>query len=242
MAHEDQARIARDFWIDHARQHTGTRAVHPHSRWGGYHAWTRRMLQDWTLERMRAARRRYRRCIDLGCGIGDWTERFSEIADEIHACDVSPDFVAQTRRRVPPAIVECADLREYRLPRQVDLVYVGSVLLYVADADVIDVLRRIRAATVAGALVIVRDYCTFNLGRRTVNRDRDFYSVHRRPRDLRKLAELAGLSCVEERSSPSIYAEVMTRAVPWLQWPMRALWRTATVGWRRASHTLVLRA
>jgi SAM-dependent methyltransferase len=242
MPHQNEARIARDFWIEHSRDHVGTQAVHPRGAWSGYHAWTRRMLQDWTIERVKDAAPRYRRCIDLGCGIGDWTERFAELADEVHACDLSPDFVEQTRMRVPAAIVQCADLRDYKFPRRSDLVYVGAVLTYLPDADVLDVLRRIRAATVPGALVLVRDYCAFNLGRRTVNQSAAFYSVHRRAGDLCQLAELAGLTCVELRSSPSIYGEVMTRRAPLLQWPMRALWRLATASWMRASHTLILRA
>jgi SAM-dependent methyltransferase len=239
MADEDHARAAREFWIDHARTYDGNRAVHPRSRWHRYHDWTRRMLQRWTLARMHAAAPRYRRCVDLGCGIGDWTERFAEISDEVHACDLSSDFVAQTRRRVPAAIVQCSDLRAYVLPRQLDLVYIGAVLLYLDDGDVLDVLRRIRAATTPGALVVVRDYCAFNLGRRTINSDAGFYSVHRRARDLRELAALAGLVCVEERASPSIYGEVMARGLPLAQWPLRAAWRLATAAWRRASYTLV---
>ena len=242
MAHQDRARIAREFWIDRAQQQVGIQAVHPSIRWQRYHAWTRAMLQDWTLERMRRAAGHYRRCVDLGCGIGDWAERLAEIADEIHACDVAPHFVAETRRRVPAAVVECADLREYRLPRQLDLVYLGAVLSYLPDRDVLDVFRRIRAATVPRALVIVRDYCAFNFGRASVNGQRDFFSVHRRPRDLLRLAEASGLSCVESRSSPSIYGEVMARGVPLLQWPMRGLWRIATLAWLRASHTFILRA
>jgi SAM-dependent methyltransferase len=233
---KDQA--ARDFWVDHARTHSGTAAVHPRSRWAGYHRWTRRMLQDWTLRRVRAEGPRYRRCVDLGCGIGDWTGRFAELCDEVHACDVSPDFVATTRQRVPEAIVSCADLREYRFPRRIDFVYAGSVLLYLSDADVLDVFKRIRAATVPGALVIVRDYCTFGLGRPTVNE----FSVHRHPRELRDLAALARLTCVEQRTSTSMYGEMMTRGVPLFAWPMRALWRIATATWLRASHTFVMRA
>lgn len=200
------------------------------------------MLQAWTLARMRAGSLRYRRCVDLGCGIGDWTAQFAEIADEIHACDVAPRFVAETRQRVPVAVVECADLRDYQLPRMVDLVYVGAVLSYVPDTDALDVFRRIRAATIPGALVVVRDYCAFNLGRATVNEEAGFYSVHRTPRDLVELARRAGLSCVESRSSPSMYGEVMAHRMPLLQWPLRALWRLATAGWLRASHTFVLRA
>jgi len=51
----------------------------------------------------------------------------------------------------------------------------------------------------------------------------------------------AFLSCVERRTSPSIYGEVLARGTP-LQWPLRALWRLGTAHWRRSSYTLILRA
>ncbi|MDB4958773.1 MAG: methyltransferase protein [Myxococcales bacterium] len=240
--HEDPTDLARDYWIERARTHPGVQAVHPNLRWGGYHAWTRRMLQEWTLDRLRAERSRYLRCVDLGCGFGDWTEQFAQIAGEVHGCDLSADFVAQTRARVPSARIEHAEIQSYRLPRDVDLVYVGAVLMYLPDDDVLGVLRRIRRVITPTALVIVRDYCTFNLGRPNTVARGGYYSVHRRPEHVRALCERAGLRFAEARSSPSIYAEVMARGIRGLRWPLRALWRLATLPWLRASHTFVFRA
>lgn len=235
--------VARDFWISRARGMAGPAAVHPDTRWLAYDVWTRGMLQTWTLRRLRAARTRFRRAIDLGCGFGDWTEQFAAVSDEIHACDVSPDLAAATQRRLArhrAAHVTVADIREFDIPAGADLVYLGAVLMYLSDAAAQDVLHRVRAALAPGALVVVRDFCAFNLGARTVNRTAGSYDVNRRPAELLAMGERAGLRCVEVRSSPSIYGEVMGGTL-W-GFPLRALWRLATVHWLRCSHTFAFRA
>jgi SAM-dependent methyltransferase len=235
--------LARDYWIRRGGNLTAAAAVHPDSRWLGYDTWTRGLLQAWTLGRVRALGPRFRRCVDLGCGFGDWTEQFAALADEVHACDISPAFAAETQRRLArhrAARVECSDIRAFALPRGADLVYVGAVLMYLADADARDVLARIRAAAAPGAVVMIRDFCAFNFGRRGERRTGDAFDIHRRPGELRALAESTGLRCVELRSSPSMYGEVLGGRA--LGWPLRALCRLATLPWLRASHTLVLRA
>ena len=236
---------ARAYWLARAHRLDGPRAVHPDSRWLAYDTWTRGLLQRWTLARIRADRPRYRRCADLGCGFGDWTRLFAQVADEVHACDLAPEFVDQARARVvghPMARIACADVRAYAIPRGVDLVYVGAVLMYLPDRDVLDVLSRIRAAAAPGALVIVREFCAFNLGQRQVESRDGGYTVYRRASELRATVERVGLRVLEQRCSPSMYGEVLASSAPALAWPLRAIGRMATLGWRRASHTLVTRA
>lgn len=235
-----RSRTTRDFWVQAATKDDEVLAVNPDGRWTGMHRWTRDMLQRWTLGRMRAFKPRYQRCVDIGCGPGHWSERFATIADEVHGCELAPAFVEKARRRVPSASIECCDLREYRIPERCDLVYVGAVLMYVHEDAALDLLRRVRAALAPGALVVVREFCTFNLGRRTINDRRSHFSIHRTPQELCWLAELAGLELVELRSAPSIYGEVLGGAVG--HWPLRALMRAMTLPWRRASHTLFLQA
>ena len=230
-----------DYWTERARNVPAALAVHPQGRWKRYHAWTRKLLQDWTLNRIKSVKLRFRRALDLGCGYGDWAALFAPLCDEIYACDVAPGFAAQACVRLAQhraAYVECADIRHYAVPKNLDLIYVGSVLLYIDDADVLDVLRRLRASAVPGALLIIRDYCTFNLGRPA----RTETSVHRTPTRLRELAALAGFRCIEMRSSPSIYGEQMAGRARWVRWPLRAVWRTVTTTWQRASYTLVFSA
>jgi SAM-dependent methyltransferase len=232
-----EADEAKAFWLRHSREMKGVAAVHSTRGFARYHAWTRQMLMDWTVKRLRATGNVFVRIADLGCGIGDWTERLADLAVDTYACDVSPEFVAQTRARVPHAVVACSDLRDYRMPVDLDLVYVGAVLMYLPDGDVRDVLRRIRAVMRPGGLVVLRDYGAINLGRPRGTQ----ISVHRRPRELQGLATEAYLRCIERRVSPSIYGEVMARGTVW-QWPLRALWRLATAHWLRASYTLICRA
>jgi trans-aconitate methyltransferase len=238
----DPIDAARDYWIDRAASVTGTASVLPAGRWLRYHAWTNRLLQDWTLAQL--DRPRFRRCVDLGCGRGEWTALFAPRADEVHACDVAEPFVAETRQRLDALHhtswnVEQADLRGYRIPEGIDLAYVGAVLCYLDDDGVRDVLYRLRLATNPYAQVIVRDYCTINLGRPSINTSTGF-SIHRRPADLVALAESVGMRCQAVRSSPSIYAEAMGNAIT--RWPLRLAWRLATAHWTRASHTFVFRA
>jgi SAM-dependent methyltransferase len=231
---------AREFWIRHGKSATGVTAVEPYIRWHGYHARSRRALQRWTLDRLRADRPRYRIGVDLGCGNGEWTELIAPLCDELHACDVSPDFVARTRSRTAwhrACSAEVSDIREFPIPNGADLVYVGAAFMYLQDRDVADVLRRIVAHAAPNAHVVIRDYCTYNLGLRTEYPSRG-HSIHRPATHLLELAAEAGLRCDELRSSFSIYGELAAGLVPGLQWPLRALFRFVTVPWTRASHTL----
>lgn len=236
---KEPARVAEEYWIQRAAECPPEEAVHPKSRFLSYEMWTRRMLQTWTVKRLRAFQPRYRRCVDMGCGFGDWTALFAQLCDEVHAFDIAPAFVEATRSRVPTARVECSDLRSYVLPRELDFVYLGAVLIYASEPDVVDVLRRVHDAMVPGGIVIVRDWCTLNFGRRTTNVSARHWSIHRSPWELAWLAEAAKLRLCELRSSPSIYGEVMGGRLG--QWPMRLLLRLLSLPVRRASHTLILR-
>ena len=236
----DPTRVVERYWIQRASEQPPEEAVHPKSRFLSYEMWTRRMLQTWTIRRLRAIQPRYRRCVDIGCGFGDWTELFAAMCDEVHAFDIAPAFVDATKQRVPKAHVTCSDLQSYAMPRDVDFIYFGAVLIYAPQSDVVDALRRARESLAPGGVVIVRDWCTLNLGRRTTNVSADHWSIHRSPWELAWLAEAARLRLVELRSSPSIYGEVMGGRLA--QWPMRLLWRLASLPVRRASHTLILRA
>jgi len=237
---------AHAYWDERARTTTGMAAVHPSGRWVRFHAWTHNLLLRWTIQRIRADGRRFRRVVDLGCGPGDYLEKFAAHADEMFACDVSDVFVAQTRARLaevshPAYEITHSDIESYRIPHEVDLTHLGCVLTYLADRDAANTLARVREASARDALVVVRDWCTFNFGKRSVNYETGF-SVHRSPDELRAMGERAGLRCIDVRSSPSIYADLSAARLPALRYPLRFLWRVGTMHWHRASHILVFRA
>lgn len=240
----DPADAACAYWANRADQVAGAASVLPSGRWLRYHAFTHRLLQRFTLDRL--DRPRYRRAVDLGCGRGEWTALFAPRVDEMFACDVAAPFVAETRARLDAIHhtswnVAQSDLRSYQIPEGLDLAYLGGVLTYLTDDSARELLYRLRLATVDHAQIIVRDYCTFNLGRPSTEHSSGF-SMHRRPAQLIALAESIGLRCIEVRSSPRIYAEVMASGNAITRWPLRLAWRLATAHWLRASHTFVFRA
>jgi SAM-dependent methyltransferase len=242
LVEPETADRAGQYWIERAETTSGALAVVPNgARHRRYHEWTQRLQKRWVLSRLDRAR--YRRIVDLGCGLGDWLELFAPRADEIHGCDVAPGFVATARSRLAAIDhrawrVDCADLRSYTIPRGIELAHLGGVLTYLPDLWALRTLRRVRDAAAPGALVIIRDYCTFNFGIRSVNHETG-YSVHRSPREIIELAASVGLRLLEARSSPSIYAEVMGNAVT--RWPLALAWRLSTLYWLRASHSFVFR-
>ena len=69
---------------------------------------------------------RVRRVCDVGCGNGETALEFARRGLEVHALDLSPVFCQAVRERARQAglrvVVHCADMRDFSLPRPVDLV------------------------------------------------------------------------------------------------------------------------
>lgn len=52
------------------------------------------------------------RVLEVGCGAGRVTRYLAEIAEELHAIDVSPEMVAHVRRTLPDVHADLADARD----------------------------------------------------------------------------------------------------------------------------------
>ena len=69
---------------------------------------------------------RVRRVCDVGCGNGETALEFARRGVEVHALDLSPVFCHAVREKARQAglrvVVHCADMRDFSLPRPVDLV------------------------------------------------------------------------------------------------------------------------
>jgi SAM-dependent methyltransferase len=246
---------AKDFWVGRGSLARNVSAVSPCASSSWYRNWTRRCLQDWTLRRVRAhLGPRIHRCVDLGCGSGDWTTLFAELSDEIIACDVSAGFAAEARRRLhaaghPAATVRCGDVRTFDGYRDADMVYLGAVMTYLDDSGCAALLRDVRTRIRPGGVLLSRDWCAINLGRAS-SRTHAWVSYHRSPADYVALATGAGFQVVELARSPAIYGEQMAcdllargsdPAMRWLRWAVQLPWYLATLAWTRASVSFVMK-
>ena len=75
---------------------------------------------------LRAVLPKVRSVCDVGCGSGETALELARRGLEVHALDFSPVFCDAVRTRARRAglrvVVHCADMRDFRLPRPVDLV------------------------------------------------------------------------------------------------------------------------
>jgi len=241
---------ATEMWRERGKLAKDVTAVVPRTNSLRYERWVRQMLQGWT---MRRARRhlgsRCRRIVDLGCGYGDWTVLFAELADEIVACDISPEFVAESRRRLAGSAsrIEVSDVRTFREYSDADLIYLGGVLEYMTDRDVLSLLRAVRERISPTGVLMFRDWCAVNAGIPSLH-TQPWFSVHRRPEAYESLAAIAGFRMIERASSLAIYREEVSqrfldgRNAPrlWVRWPMRLAWWIANRLAQRCSMSFVM--
>lgn len=154
--------IVRRFWDQQAQRATDPRAVTldraPRflASFGVslYQGWFRRVLSQFQGHASQS--------VDLGCGNGQWTELLASLSDRVAASDLSPGFVEACRQRCDASgvgarvTVECADASTAHLPRPVDLVVIGGVVQYMGDAEVVELLARLRKALEPKGILYLR--------------------------------------------------------------------------------------
>ncbi len=153
-------------------------------------------------------RRRYRRVLDLGCGIGEMTRRLAPHVDEILGLDISDLAVEQARRRsanLPNVLYKQGDVLalDQSIDGQFDLVVLADTLYYLSPLDDA-VLKRVRenvAGLLApGGILLLADhfFSGFDRDSRTSRRIHDSFRwaaglrlqiEHRRPFYLASLLE-----------------------------------------------------
>src|SRR4051794_23892238 len=98
------------------------------------------------------------RMLEIGCGAGRVTSYLADLADDLHALDISPRMVETARRRVPSATLHVADMTD--LSRFDDEPFDAVLALY-AVLDVLDdserkaQLERMHAAIAPGGLLVI---------------------------------------------------------------------------------------
>lgn len=82
------------------------------------------------------------RIAELGCGDGTSARMLADAGHDVYGIDLSPQFVALARQRVPEARFDVGSFRDAPLPRCDSVLAAGEVLGYVVDDrdDALDVV------------------------------------------------------------------------------------------------------
>lgn len=132
--------------------------------------------------------------LDLGSGIGFWAEYFAERFTRVVAVEASvPLFESLKERCATSANVETilGDVMEFQPDDQYDLVFLGGMLMYLNEDDIVSLFQKVIASLQAGGMVVCRE-STVRQG--TTTREGDYQAVYRSVADYQRIFATCGLS------------------------------------------------
>jgi 2-polyprenyl-3-methyl-5-hydroxy-6-metoxy-1,4-benzoquinol methylase len=170
-------------------------------------------------------------CLDVGCGVGAWLERFAARFDHAEGIDLSSEMVASAKARLQQlgfanVDVSCRSALDLPDDRRYDFIFVGGVLMYLNDDVVEEMVGKLRRMLSPGGLLLLRESTSTP---RTWYRDTPlspglfakpgasrppYYAIYRTPPSYREMAERQALAVV--RWVPNRHYKVADLTESWL--------------------------
>lgn len=132
--------------------------------------------------------------LDLGSGIGLWAEHFARRFARVVAVEASvPLYEALEKRCAPYANVELihGDAMLFQPEERYDAVFLGGLLMYLNEEDVVSLLRRLIPSLQPGGVIVCRE-TTVRQG--TTTSQGDYQAVYRSIADYKEIFAECDLS------------------------------------------------
>ncbi len=125
--------------------------------------------------------------LDLGSGIGYWAEHFARRFSQVVAVEASrPLYDALEKRCSPHANVVLIhdDVMAFQPTDQYDLIFLGGLLMYLNNDDVISLMKKLIPSLSPGGVILCRE-TTVQQG--TITRQGDYQAVYRSVSDYKSI-------------------------------------------------------
>jgi protein-L-isoaspartate O-methyltransferase len=132
--------------------------------------------------------------LDLGSGVGFWAEHFAQRFEKVIAIEAStPLYEAMATRcsQYPNATLINHDVRGFKPDGRYSMIFLGGMLMYLNDDDVIALLEKLTPFLEPGGIVLCRESTVRN---GTLTRQGDYQVVYRSVQTYSSLFEKCGLS------------------------------------------------
>tara|TARA_B110000196_G_scaffold19924_1_gene15650 strand:- start:300 stop:1157 length:858 start_codon:yes stop_codon:yes gene_type:complete len=149
------------------------------------------------------------RVLDVGCGAGAWVEIFANQFQSAVGVERSGPMVEAAQERVaylPNADVYQGDGREDLPDGPFDFIFLGGLMMYLKDSDVVELLHSLKERLNSGGTIILRE-STVRKG--VVTPTGDYQVIYRSVDVYRKLILEAGISDVDVRGNPGYTSMVI---------------------------------
>ena len=147
--------------------------------------------------------------LDLGSGIGFWAEAFARDFAKVVAVEASPALCDALRARCAPhpnVRVVHGDVLSFEPDDRYELVFLGGLLMYLNDREVIALLRKIVPSLNPGGMILCRE-TTVREG--VVTRAGEYQAMYRSPDVYRGLFADCGLAVTRtERNVPYVLLQL----------------------------------
>ncbi len=147
--------------------------------------------------------------LDLGSGIGHWAEQFAHDFSRVVAVEGSRALYQALKERCAeyPNVRPVLDnVLSFELDGKYDLVFLGGLLMYLDESDVIALLQRLAPCLGPGGIILCRESTVRG---ETVTREGDYPVVYRSVSVYRDLFERCGLNIQHlERNEPYVLVQM----------------------------------
>jgi uncharacterized protein len=101
-------------------------------------------------------------CLDLGCGLGYWTEFISQKSKKVMGVDYSQKMIKIAQNNARKKDIQnveyiCSDASEYSNENVFDFIFISGLLLYLSDLDMRALVKNINNFSKSGTSLILRE-------------------------------------------------------------------------------------
>jgi len=135
--------------------------------------------------------------LDLGSGIGFWTEYFARRFSRVVAVEASRPLYEVLEERCAPYLnvkMIHGDVMLFQPEDQYDVVFLGGMLMYLNEEDVISLLGKLNSFLRSGGIILCRE-TTVRQG--TTTRQGDYQAVYRSVADYERIFAACELSILK---------------------------------------------
>ncbi len=147
--------------------------------------------------------------LDMGCGIGCWTQYFAKSFHKVIAIESSEPLCNVTKELcapLPNVKATNEDVMTFEPKDQYELVFLGGMLMYLNENDLIDLLRKVMPFLGSGGVVLCRE-TTVKEG--VVKRHGEYQAIYRSVETYKKIFGKCGLSVIKvKKNSPYIIMQM----------------------------------
>jgi SAM-dependent methyltransferase len=141
--------------------------------------------------------------LDLGCGVGYWTEFFAQHFNRVVAIEGSRPLYEATNERCtlyPNVKTIHGDVKAFEPEGRYGLVFLGGLLMYLNESDVIDLLHKVIPFLEPGGIILCRES---TLRKGTLTRRDHYQVVYRSIQTYTRIFMECGISRIEvEKNVP----------------------------------------